>query len=154
MMAAVILLTTSCLSADKHFHSYRPIPSCGWVWGDTLRFTTPLNDSLTHYLYTVELRHDNSYPYNQIAVAFSLKPADGESTIYTDTLHCALSNDHGVWQGEGWGNLFVSSHPGHTFNIPRSGNYELTLSHIMQRDTLPGIFNVGLKIEAVTALRP
>ena len=150
MLTAVLLLIAGCLPADKQFHSYRSIPSCGWVWGDTIHFITTLSDSLVHYRYTVEVRHDNSYPYSQLAVAFNVNSAD-DSTIYSDTLHSQLSNEQGVWLGQGWGNLFVSTHPGHTFTIPHSGSYTLCLNHIMRRDTLPGIFNVGIRIETVPA---
>lgn len=145
----IALLITSCLPADKHFHSYRSMPSCGWVWGDTVLFITPLSDSSAHYRYTVEVRHDNSYPYRQLALAFSVTPLE-EPAVYTDTLSCPLSNTHGVWIGQGWGNLFVSNHPGRTFTIPHSGSYMLRLSHIMQCDTLPGIYDIGVKIESVT----
>ncbi|MGN0310712.1 MAG: gliding motility lipoprotein GldH [Bacteroides sp.] len=146
VLVAVMLLTASCLPSGKQFHSYRSMPSCGWVWGDTVLFVTPLSDSLAHYHYTVEVRHDNSYPFRQLAVAFSVNPVD-EPAIYSDTLTCQLSNDQGVWQGQGWGNLFISTHPGRTFTIPHGGSYVLSLSHIMKQDTLPGIFNVGIKIE-------
>lgn len=145
----MILLSSSCLSPEKQYHSYRSMPSCQWVWGDTLLFVPSLNDSLSRYRYSVEVRHDNSYPYRQLTVALSVAHQDDSIVCYADTLSCLLSNARGVWQGQGWGNLFVSSHPGRTFTIPRSGKYLLRLSHLMQRDTLPGLFNVGIKLDRV-----
>lgn len=149
LLMGMTLLSSSCLSPDKQYHSYRSMPSCQWAWGDTLLFIPSLSDSLSHYRYSVEVRHDNSYPFRQLSVAFSVTHQDDSVVCFADTLSCQLSNAQGVWQGEGWGNLFVSSHPGRTFTIPRSGKYLLRLSHLMQRDTLPGLFNVGIKLDRV-----
>ena len=92
------LLSSSCLSPDKQYHSYRSMPSCQWAWGDTLLFIPSLSDSLSHYRYSVEVRHDNSYPFRQLSVAFSVTHQDDSVVWFAGTHSCQLSNAQCVRQ--------------------------------------------------------
>ena len=143
-----LLLLVSCLSKSKQIHSYRSIPNQTWVWGDTLLYNCQLSDLLARYQLTIEFRHNDHYPFQNLALWYSISPTN-EAAICSDTLNFMLCNEQGQWRGRKWSNLFEGSIPASTFTIPHSGEYTIRLLHIMRNDTLTGLYDLGVRIESV-----
>lgn len=143
-----LLLLVSCLSKSKQIHSYRSIPNQTWVWGDTLLYSCQLSDLLARYQLAIEFRHNDHYPFQNLALWYSISPIN-EAAICSDTLNFMLCNEQGQWRGRKWSNLFEGSIPASTFTIPHSGEYTIRLLHIMHNDTLTGLYDLGVRIESV-----
>jgi gliding motility-associated lipoprotein GldH len=66
----------------------------------------------------------------------------------TDTLNYVLAKPNGEWLGTGFGDtketLFQYKM---SYQFPTKGKYEIGISQAMRNDNLPGIEDIGVKIE-------
>ncbi|HRR62823.1 MAG TPA: gliding motility lipoprotein GldH, partial [Paludibacteraceae bacterium] len=69
-----------------------------------------------------------------------------------DTIECYLADIHGKWLGSGVGNVFempVLYKQNECFK--QSGTYTFQIIQGMRNEVLPGISNVGLKVEKISS---
>lgn len=126
------------------FHSSRDVSALGWGPKDSLNWPIEWQDSIHAYNMDVEVRHDNSYPYQNLGLEICL--AKGDTLIIKDTLNLSLTSPIGDWQGSGWGSLYQEQYPYNRVTFPYPGNYTLTVRPYMADWNLKGIYSVGIKI--------
>lgn len=119
----------------------------GWEASEELTFSWNVGDTLARYDFFVDLRHDQTYPFSNIYLFLEFTFPNGK--IARDTLGCDLADERGQWYGTGFGNL-VDHRIGfrEATQFPLSGPYRMTLRHAMRTDPLPGISDVGFRLEA------
>lgn len=146
----ITLLMVFMLSACNHqtvYHSYQHIPDEGWRKSDTLFFTLPLTDTITGtYKLFVEIRNRNDFPYTDLYLFISHSTTDS-CLFLTDTLKCTLANEEGKWKGTGLGSLYQTGFPYKSLPIHRNGNYTFKITQGMKDALLPGINDIGIRIE-------
>ena len=135
-------------ACDKQtvYHTFRSIPQEGWKRQDTLFFNVIVPDSQTYYKLTLEVRNRNTYPYQNIGLSVC---CDGpEATrLQADTLEAVLADKEGIWKGDGWGGLYQSAFPAGNIRIEKPGNYLFKVAYTLPDDILPGINDVGIKLQ-------
>lgn len=135
-------------ACDKQtvYHTFRSISQEGWEQQDTLLFNVMVPDSQTYYKLTLEIRNRNTYPYQNIGLYIC---CDGpEATrISVDTLEAVLAGKEGIWKGDGWGGLYQSAFPVGKVRIGKPGNYLFKVAYTLPDDILPGINDVGIKLQ-------
>lgn len=93
------------------------------------------------------VRNNNEYPYSNIRFIVNLKNIK-EKTSQIDTLNYILANPNGEWLGTGFGEtketLFQYKL---NYKFPKEGAYEVDVQHAMRNDILPGIEDIGIKVE-------
>lgn len=95
------------------------------------------------------VRNNNDYPYSNIRliVNFSDNQTKKKST---DTLNYILAAPNGAWIGKGFGDtkeiLFQYKLD---YKFPTNGDYSIGIIQAMRNDNLPGIEDIGVKIETV-----
>lgn len=93
------------------------------------------------------VRNNNDYPYSNIRFIVNLKNIK-EKTSQIDTLNYILANPNGEWLGTGFGEtketLFQYKL---NYKFPKEGAYEVDVQHAMRNDILPGIEDIGIKVE-------
>ena len=69
--------------------------------------------------------------------------------LLRDTVACTLADDRGRWLGSGWGNL-VDHRIGfkRKTSFPIAGDYSIQITHGMRLDPLPGMRDVGFRLES------
>lgn len=145
----ILLFIASALSAcDKQtvYHVFQSIPQEGWKRQDTLLFNVIVPDSQTYYKLTVEVRNRNTYPYQNIGLSVCY---DGPEVkrLPADTLEVILADKEGIWKGDGWGGLYQSAFSAGSVKIEKPGNYLFKVAHTLPDDALPGINDVGIKLQ-------
>lgn len=93
------------------------------------------------------VRNNNEYPYSNIRFIVNFKnPKSKISQI--DTLNYVLANPKGEWLGTGFGEtketLFQYKL---NYKFPEQGTYEIAVQQAMRNDNLPGIEDIGIKVE-------
>jgi len=142
----VVLLLTSCNRADLYTQAVDIHDS--WSKNDTLKFTVPVTDTLSHYNFYLDIRHTGKYRYSNLYLFMKTRFPNG--TYTKDTLEIMLATVQGKWIGKGWGEIkedhvLLKS----KLNFPMPGNYEFLIWQAMRVDTLNAIKSVGLNIEKV-----
>lgn len=147
--STIFLLAASLLSAcDKQtvYHAYQSLSNEGWKRTDTICFPVEVPDSQTYYKLSIEVRNRNNYPYQNLNLTVGSTAPDGSSSP-ADTLHFTLATPEGVWQGNGWGGLYQSRFPAGSIRIGKPGTYLLKIVYAFPDEKLPGINDIGIKLE-------
>lgn len=93
------------------------------------------------------VRNNNDYPYSNIRFIVNLTNPKTKKAE-TDTLNYILAKPNGEWLGTGFGEtketLFQYKL---NYRFPEKGSYEIEVSQAMRNDHLPGIEDLGIKVE-------
>ena len=123
-----------------------------WDKGNKIEFAFSELDSLAQYNMFINLRNDDTFPYNNLFLITELEAPDG--SIEKDTLEYQMANPDGSWLGQGYGSL-KENKLWYKENIvfSSSGVYTLKVSHAMRKNgsvngvaQLQGITDVGFEI--------
>ncbi len=123
-----------------------------WVKDNLIEFTFSEMDTIQVHDMFINVRNDNSFPYNNLFLIANLEFPDGESV--TDTLEYEMALPDGTWLGKGYGSI-KENKLWYKENIvfASSGVYTLRVSHAMRKNgdvngviNLEGITDVGFEI--------
>ncbi|WP_312088988.1 gliding motility lipoprotein GldH [Chryseobacterium sp.] len=93
------------------------------------------------------VRNNNDYPYSNIRFIVNFTNLKSKKAEI-DTLNYILANPNGEWLGTGFGEtketLFQYKL---NYKFPEKGKYEIAVSQAMRNDALPGIEDLGIKVE-------
>jgi gliding motility-associated lipoprotein GldH len=141
------MLIASCKQVELYERTEN-IPSAAWRSDHQPSFTFNITDTASLYDVYMVVRHTNSYAYSNIWVSSTLQlPGD---TPITQKLELQLAGPEG-WTGVGMDDIFerrikVTATPQH---FKRSGPVTFKLKQEMRQDPLPGIMQIGVRVEKV-----
>ncbi len=152
ILLAALLLCAACRPRTE-FCNYQPVSTEGWESTDTLRFEfTPLTAG-NAYLASLGLRFTDMMPYQDLWLVLERRIVQRRDTLARrDTLHLPLGSDSGHWQVQG-NVLHETDIPVDTFSLSDEQPVTFLVYHIMSRQSLPGITEVGLKVERIPQIR-
>ena len=94
------------------------------------------------------VRNNNSYPFSNIRLIASLE--QGKKVLSVDTLNYILAKPNGEWLGKGVGEVketqFIYKSD---YKFPSDGSYSIKVLQAMRENVLPGIEDIGLKIQDI-----
>ena len=128
------------------FERLEPVSGGQWKSSFVPSFTFNISDTTVAYNVYVTVRHTNDYAYNNIWLQSTLQlPGD---TLLTQKLDVKLAGADG-WLGVGMDDIFetrykVTPRPQ---GFPKSGPVTFTLRQIMRQDPLPGVLQIGMRVE-------
>ena len=138
-----ILMLGSC-----HYAAYqkqmqtKEIPEEGWSAKQRISFDSFVEHSRTPHTLYLYIRYNSRYAYTTLPLTVRLRSALGWSA--TTTLALPLTEEPGVWSGEGY------ALRQHLYKIspeerpPHPGLYTIELSQATGQDSLTGIETVGV----------
>ena len=151
---AVLLLFILVISCGEGLEKseFQATDNAMWSKDDLIEFTFSEMDTIQKYDMFINIRNDNSYPYNNLFLIAELNFPNGESV--TDTLEYEMSLPDGTWLGKGYGSV-KENKLWYKENIVFSdeGVYTLRVTHAMRKNgdvngviNLEGITDVGFEI--------
>ncbi len=131
---------------------YVAIDDASWEKDSILEFTFSDLDSLAPHDVFINVRNDNTFPYNNLFLIAELSAPDG--VVVKDTLEYAMAEPDGTWMGKGYGSIKENKlWYKEDIVFPESGVYTLRISHAMRKNgsvdgvaLLEGITDVGFEI--------
>lgn len=118
------------------------IPESGWSAGRSISFDSFVEHPRTPHTLYLYIRYNSRYAYTTLPLTVRLRSALGWSA--TTTLELPLTEEPGVWSGEGYA-LRQQLYKVNTFlTPPHPGLYTIELSQATNQDTLTGIETVGV----------
>lgn len=149
-----VFLLLACAAAmgactgGKVYDHYEHTLVAGWDRADSLSFSVPPVAVDGRYATALGLRISSAYPYRELALVVRQTVVEGRRKARTtvDTLHCTLFSERGIVEGRGIGTYQ------YTFRVSelalRQGDsIHVTVSHIMRREIMPGVTDVGIEID-------
>jgi len=144
-LAAVIALFTIYSCGDGVvFDTYNHVPLSGWEKSDTLFYDVPPLVQDSRYRQTLGLRINQSYPFTGLTFVIDQTVEPGHR-LFADTVRCRLIDSKGNMLGKGV-NYYQYDFIISEVNLNRGDSLHLGIRHIMKRETLPGIADIGVKI--------
>ncbi|MBK9392224.1 MAG: gliding motility lipoprotein GldH [Bacteroidetes bacterium] len=139
------LLLTSC-NSNVVFTDSKEIKENKWQLMDLPVFNVTISDTINSNNLFFTIRTGSDYPFRNIFLFVTATSPDGKNL--TDTLQYYLADDKGKWYGKGFGDIHELSLP-YKSNVffPSRGEYVFKIQHGMRTEGLPGVYDIGLRIE-------
>lgn len=149
MMRYIVLLMASVLvvSCGRKYvtNTYCSISVNGWNTQDTLTINIDTIRQSGNYDVSIAVRSTRFFPYQSLWLMTEMELAFPDGS-FRDTLDCRITDEDGNFLGKG-----LTIHDNVYFLktlFLKEGQYgKMRLYHIMRRDPLPGISDVGIIIE-------
>ena len=139
-----VLLLSGC--ANDSFNERTVIPEAEWRQEDRVVFDVDINDTISGYLFGLELRHLENYRYSNLFVFLHTRMPNGNLTH--DTIECTLATPEGRWIGKSSGSMRDLRVPlNENLRFPLRGSYHFEIEQAMREPVLKGISDIGLFIE-------
>ncbi len=142
----IVMGFISCDTNTPYYH-YAHTPIDGWEKNDTLRYDVqPLKKGGEHQI-TVALRLNGAYPFRKLYLIM-------EQDIYprlqykTDTICFDVTSKEGRFTGNGI-SYYQYTVPVGREQFMENDSIHITIRHAMKRDILPGISDIGIKLERI-----
>lgn len=145
ILLASLTGASSCSSnSETLIYEYRPVSFDGWSKTDTIVFTLPEIEQGGLYLGQIGVRTNARYPYQKVWIGVCQK-LHHPDTLFLDTVFCEIASRSDL-DKNGIG-LFLSEGtlPDHVYHPGQTG--EIKVFHILRREEVPGICQVGLHIQ-------
>lgn len=117
-----------------------------WKKNDAQTFDFEVKDAQNQKNLIFVVRNNNDYPYSNLRLIAKIE--HNKKNISTDTLNFVLAKPNGEWIGTGFGDtkeiLFQYKL---NYKFPQNGSYSVKVVHAMRRNVLPGIEDIGIKIQ-------
>lgn len=146
---ASLLLFAAC-DDTRVYEQNAEMPDHAWTVRNKLNFSFFIGDTLTPHNFYFNVRNADDYPYSNIFVFMNTIFPNGK--LKRDTIEFVLADPAGRWLGKGQGDLldnqllFMSAK-----RFPLKGKYTIEVEQAMRQQSLPGIYNAGIRIEKAVA---
>ncbi len=141
MTAAVAV---SC-ATDTVYYSYAHTPVAGWEKNDTLTFNIPGMAASGTYSQQVGLRMTSAFPFTSISLIVEQRIMP-RGKVLTDTIKCPITDIRGNFLGDGISS-FQYMFPLREVTLNKKDSIHVSIRHNMKREILPGVSDIGLKME-------
>lgn len=147
LLALLSLLLASCNSNVVYTETVA-MKDKTWHLMNTPLFRVNISDTLSGNDIFLTIRTGSDYPYRNIFLFVTATSPDGKDL--TDTLQYNLADDKGKWYGKGFGEIHELSLP-YKSNVffPLKGEFIFKIQHGMRIEDLPGVYDIGLRIERI-----
>ena len=140
-----LLFSFSACNKTTFYHKTNTLQNETWNKDSAFVYQFTITDSLQYYKFYIDVRNTTVYPYQNLYLFFTTQFPD--STVYTDTLNCLLSDAYGRWTGKGSGrikdNRFLFKPK---VRFQQKGDYVFTVQQAMRDDNLKGITDFGITL--------
>jgi gliding motility-associated lipoprotein GldH len=140
----LLLSVVSCQNADEKV-LVNAVDN-QWKKNNAQTFSFDISDAqnLKNMMFVV--RNNNNYPYSNLRLIASVE--HNKKKISTDTLNYILAKPNGEWIGTGFGDTkeIVFQYK-LNYKFPENGKYSVKVVQAMRRNVLPGIEDIGIKIQ-------
>lgn len=145
LVFSVLMFVVGCNGSSEQVHMKNL--NGNWDKKAEQKFDIKVSDAQNPKNIIFVVRNNNDYPYSNIRLIvniFDLKTKKKN----TDTLNYILAKDSGEWLGKGFGEtketLFQYKL---NYKFPQNGSYSVGIIQAMRNNNLPGIEDIGVKIE-------
>lgn len=147
-----LLFVFNACRDDRVYENYIEIPNQEWYKDHVAKFEVEITDSIQLHNIYVNIRNTGKYPFSNLWLF--MKQTNPEGQVIEDKFECHLASETGEWFGSGFGDIFdlqLLYKPSVVFTKP--GTYLFEITQGMRAEHLPGIVNIGLRLEKTELLQ-
>lgn len=141
-----LILFLSCNSSSEGEVMMNSVNS-KWSKKSEQKFNLEISDPQNPKNIIFVVRNNNDFPYSNIRFIVNFTDLQTRKKEM-DTLNYVLAKPNGEWLGTGFGDTKETFFQYKlNYKFPKKGKYEIGLIQAMRNDILPGIEDIGVKIE-------
>ena len=144
LLLSMIVMIVACTQSTI-YHHYEPIDDNGWSRTDTIQYELPTVPEDGDYHISLGLRYNELFPYQGLWIVAETS-LHHPTASYLDTLYFRTTDEDGRPTGKGL-SLVQADTLLTTLHMPKGQKGQVCLRHIMIREVLPGIKDIGVKLE-------
>ncbi|HSK12010.1 MAG TPA: gliding motility lipoprotein GldH [Phnomibacter sp.] len=148
LLAGYLLLQSACREIALYERLVN-IPGGAWQSDRIVELPIEIADTALDYNIYATIRHTSMYAYRNIWIRMGIRQPNADSTTYQDFELPLATNEQ--WLGTGMNDVYERRV--RLFGVPvrfsQAGQAVFTLQQIMRDDPLPGVLQVGIRIEPV-----
>ncbi|MBO4964200.1 MAG: gliding motility lipoprotein GldH [Prevotella sp.] len=140
----VAMLTTAC-DRKTVFHQYNHTTPAGWEKTDTMVYHVKSMNEGGLFKEEIDMRLNGTYPFTGLCVIVEQNILPANVTI-RDTLNCSFDRPDNKYTTNG---ISYRQYKYHLKDIQlnKGDSIEIKIRHNMMREMLPGIADIGVKID-------
>lgn len=142
LLAASIIVGMAACDSVPVSYAYRSTPVNGWEPKDTLSFPIDTIGRTGRYAMSVGVRTTALFPFQSLWLVVK-QQWHQTSAGKLDTVVCRFTNTTGDPANHGL-SLNQFEFPFDTLHLQRGDRGHITVRHIMRRDILPGVSDIGI----------
>jgi|ERR1051326_5808570 gliding motility-associated lipoprotein GldH len=142
-----IVFITGC-DSSREYEENKEIAGGQWEVSNKPSFEFTIPDSSSVHNVFINIRNESQYAYSNLFLFITTTYPDGKTS--KDTVNCLLQDPSGKWLGKGIGDLWDNRllfKP--SVRFPKTGKYKIEFEQAMRDNPLPGIRDVGIRVERV-----
>jgi len=145
----IFCVIVSACNNNRLYEDFVSIPQAQWNQKNMLTFQPSIADTSSVCNVIIQLRHKGNYPYNNLYLFVSV--ASPSHQVVRDTLQVFLADPSGKWFGKSnLGDLYMMGRMyKKNIRFAEKGIYTFRIEQAMRMRNLPGITDVGVRIEKV-----
>lgn len=117
-----------------------------WALEDTASFEFDVTDTVQQYDFVLTLRTTTTYPFSNLWVHVSTTAPDESKSKMAQRINLAAPD--GSWIGRVSGTIVESKLHYKTTNFPLEGTYRFDVTHAIQKETVPEVLDLSLRVVA------
>lgn len=141
------MMVCSC-SLNVKYSKFKPITSDGWNIQDTIKFSTDTLRQDGRYAFICGVRTRRAFPYQELVMMVERKVYRDSALVLKklEKVTCPIITAEGNITGDG---IATKLHETELkdFILHTGDSIEVCIYHHMTRETLPGIVDIGMKME-------
>ncbi|MDD2634787.1 MAG: gliding motility lipoprotein GldH [Bacteroidales bacterium] len=146
LLALFMVLAVMACDRNKVYEDYVKIDNNIWSQENIVKFEFEIDDTSQLYNILINLRHASVYPYNNLWLFVKSSAPNG--TINIDTVECVIVDKNNRWIGDGMGDIWdVQILWKNNIRFVNQGVYRVEFEQAMRVENLPGIMDMGLRVE-------
>lgn len=149
LFVLLLLILGSCGQRRVETFSFRATPVDGWETTDSLVFPIDSIHQSGRYRLSIGVRTSAAYPYPFQTLALNITTRLQGRKVERDTALCHLTNKDGDVNGQGV-SLYQYEFPVCELHLEKGQKGTITVQHLMRRNLLPGVANVGIRLELIS----
>ncbi len=131
----------SCTHNVIYNEAYHSMPHTNWMQKDTLHFSVPPVEEDGIYESCIGIRLTDRFPYANLTLRVEQQFFPSAVTD-SQTIKCQFTDQYGMFNGTGVG-LYEYLFPINTIKLNAGDSIETSICHIMNKDTITQITEVG-----------
>lgn len=150
-LAALLATTFVSCEQDTVYAHYEHTPIAGWEKNDTLHYGPILIDRNGDFTEEIGLRVNGDFPFQSLCLVVQHHVYPSQ-TVITDTITCGIARPDGTVTGQGI-SYYQYRYALPTKSFAEGDSIVVDIYHCMKREILPGVADIGLRIDEGYALQ-
>ncbi len=144
VLYGIISLAMAACTNHTLVHHYETLGDEGWSRTDTLHFVIPPAHAPGDYCFRLGIRYTHRFPYEGVWVETDLQ-LEKPVVHSRDTLFFRMFDAEGMPRGHGLGLMQKDTVVG-VYHLREGQSGTLRVRHLMQKEGMPGIQDIGLSV--------